>query len=81
MTRADAAPLARALIAANTDRLVWGTDWLHPGGGTGARRPDVVEPYLPIGDGRALNRLREWAPDDALPRKILVENAARLYQF
>jgi predicted TIM-barrel fold metal-dependent hydrolase len=27
---ADAAPLARALIAANSDRIVWGTDWPHP---------------------------------------------------
>src|SRR5271163_4248886 len=26
----DAAPLARALIAANSDRIVWGTDWPHP---------------------------------------------------
>ena len=26
----DAAPLARALIAANADRIVWGTDWPHP---------------------------------------------------
>ncbi len=27
---ADAAPLAQALIAANPDRIVWGTDWPHP---------------------------------------------------
>src|SRR6195256_4684134 len=27
---ADAAPLAQALIAANADRIVWGTDWPHP---------------------------------------------------
>ena len=26
----DAAPLAKALIAANADRIVWGTDWPHP---------------------------------------------------
>src|ERR1051325_10593897 len=26
----DAAPLAQALIAANADRIVWGTDWPHP---------------------------------------------------
>jgi len=29
----DVAPLARALIAANEDRIVWGTDWPHPGHG------------------------------------------------
>src|SRR5471030_2337233 len=27
---ADAAPLARALIAANPERIIWGTDWPHP---------------------------------------------------
>ena len=27
---ADVAPLAKALIAANADRIVWGTDWPHP---------------------------------------------------
>src|SRR5713226_6239414 len=27
---ADATPLAQALIAANADRIVWGTDWPHP---------------------------------------------------
>src|SRR6478672_7361069 len=27
---ADAAPLAQALIAANAERIIWGTDWPHP---------------------------------------------------
>ena len=27
---ADCVPLAQALIAANPDRIVWGTDWPHP---------------------------------------------------
>ena len=27
---ADCIPLAKALIAANADRIVWGTDWPHP---------------------------------------------------
>ena len=26
----DVAPLAKALIAANPDRILWGTDWPHP---------------------------------------------------
>src|SRR5207247_5667865 len=29
---ADVVPLAQALITANADRVIWGTDWPHPTG-------------------------------------------------
>lgn len=76
---ADAAPIARALIEANPDNVVWGTDWPHPGGGR--RDPLAIEPYRPIDNGAALNRLASWTRDSATLRKILVDNPARLYQF
>jgi predicted TIM-barrel fold metal-dependent hydrolase len=76
---ADAAALARALIAANPDRVVWGTDWPHPG--AARRDPAVIEPFRPEDDGAALNRLAQWAGDRATLRKILVDNPAMLYQF
>ena len=37
----DVAPLAAALIAANADRVVWGTDWPHP---DWSRRPAKNRP-------------------------------------
>jgi predicted TIM-barrel fold metal-dependent hydrolase len=78
----DAAPLARALIEANADRIVWGTDWPHPNSAT---PPDHkftdVTPLFQIDDGRLLNQLPVWAPDDATRKKILVDNPARLYGF
>jgi predicted TIM-barrel fold metal-dependent hydrolase len=77
---ADAADFARALVEANPDRMLWGTDWPHPGGG-GRGSPEVVEPFHPIDDGRALNRLAGWIPDPAVRAKILVDNPARLYGF
>jgi len=75
----DAAPLARALIAANADRIVWGTDWPHPNSEGGSTTK--VTPLFQIDDGRLLNQLAVWAPDAAVRRKILVDNPARLYGF
>ena len=75
----DAAPLARAMIAANPDRVVWGTDWPHPG--AAKRDPAVIEPFRPEDDGEALNRLDEWTKSRTELQKILVDNPARLYQF
>jgi len=75
----DAAPLARAMIAANPDRIVWGSDWPHPG--AAKRDPAVIEPFRPEDDGAALNRLAEWTKNRAELQKILVDNPAKLYQF
>jgi predicted TIM-barrel fold metal-dependent hydrolase len=79
---ADVAPFAKALIAANADRVVWGTDWPHPDTTmTPGRRPTDITPMLQIDDGRLLNQLAVWAPDAAIRQKILVDNPARLYGF
>ena len=79
---ADAAPLARALIAANSDRIVWGTDWPHPDSVTPpGRKTTDVQPLFQIDDGRLLNQLPVWAPDAAIRKKILVDNPAQLYGF
>jgi predicted TIM-barrel fold metal-dependent hydrolase len=79
---ADAAPLAKALIAANPERIVWGTDWPHPNSEpmAGYGKMDV-RPFFSIDDGRLLNQLPVWAPDAAIRKKILVDNPARLYGF
>jgi predicted TIM-barrel fold metal-dependent hydrolase len=78
----DVIPFAKALIAANAGRIVWGTDWPHPATTTpSGRRPTDVTPMLQIDDGRLLNQLAVWAPDAAIRQKILVDNPARLYGF
>lgn len=76
----DAAPLAWALIAANADRIVWGTDWPHPDTISGKEATEIT-PLIQIDDGRILNQLPVWAPDAEIRRKILVDNPARLYGF
>jgi predicted TIM-barrel fold metal-dependent hydrolase len=78
----DAAPLAKALIAANSDRIVWGTDWPHPNSVAPPNgKPTDVTPLFQIDDGRLFNQLPVWAPDAAIRNKILVDNPARLYGF
>ena len=77
----DAQMIARALINANPERMLWGTDWPHPGAWPGVpRKRDAIEPFHPIDDGKALNRLAGWLNADEL-RRILVDNPARLYGF
>ena len=76
----DAAPLAKALIAANVDRIVWGTDWPHPNSSSGKPATEVT-PLSQIDDGRLMNQLVVWAPDAATRKKILVDNPVQLYQF
>ncbi|WP_050626241.1 amidohydrolase family protein [Bradyrhizobium viridifuturi] len=79
---ADATPLAQALIAANAERIVWGTDWPHPDSVTPAgKKVTDVTPLYQIDDGRLLNQLPVWAPDAATRKTILVDNPARLYGF
>jgi len=70
----DVAPLA------NPERLLWGSDWPHPGT-RGPRSRDAVQPFDSIDDRAALERLAAWFPDANLRRKILVDNPARLYDF
>jgi predicted TIM-barrel fold metal-dependent hydrolase len=79
---ADCVPLARALIGANPERIVWGTDWPHPDSVTPpGKKPTDVTPVFQIDDGRLLNQLPVWTPDAAIRKKILVDNPARLYGF
>jgi predicted TIM-barrel fold metal-dependent hydrolase len=78
----DAAPFARALIAANPQRILWGTDWPHPDSSQVAgRKATDIAPLLQIDDGRVFNQLAVWAPEAAQRKIILVDNPARLYGF
>jgi predicted TIM-barrel fold metal-dependent hydrolase len=79
---ADVAPLAQALIAANPDRLVWGSDWPHPDSafGVGKSLSEIAPPFV-IDEGLVLGQVPNWTADPAIREKILVTNAARLYGF
>jgi predicted TIM-barrel fold metal-dependent hydrolase len=78
----DVAALERALVAANPDRLVWGSDWPHPDSAkVEGRKTTDIAPAMIVDDGRVLNLLAEWVPDAATRKKILVDNPKRLYEL
>ena len=66
----DVQPLHEALLKANPDQLLWGTDWPHPR--LAENMPD---------DGHLLDLFNAWTPNTSLRQKILVENPERLYAF
>jgi len=78
---ADVALLAKALIGANPQRILWGSDWPHPASPVAHRPVTEITPLWQVDDGRILNQLPLWAPDAALRKIILVENPAKLYGF
>jgi predicted TIM-barrel fold metal-dependent hydrolase len=63
----DAIPFAAALIEAAPDRVLWGSDWPHPN--------VKVMPN----DGENLDLFAAFCGDEAVRRKILVDNPTRLY--
>lgn len=78
----DVAPFARAVVSANAERVLWGSDWPHTDAAkVPGRSSTVISPDLPIDDGLVLNQLPVWVGDPAIRRKILVDNPARLYGF
>ena len=78
----DVAPLAKALIAANPQRILWGSDWPHPHAVVlpGHKLEDPTPPFQ-IDDGAVFNQLPVWAPEAAVRKTILVENPAKLYGY
>jgi len=51
----DIAPIARAMVAANPQRILWGSDWPHPGIPVPGRSNAEITPFFQIDDGRVLN--------------------------
>jgi len=64
----DAVPIARAIIEAAPDQVVWGTDWPHPN----------VPNDMPD-EGELVDLFALYCDDESLRRKILVDNPTRIY--
>jgi D-galactarolactone isomerase len=67
----DVSRLARALVKQAPERMLWASNWPHP---------SVPKEQRPS-DADLLDLLLDWAPDEKLRRKILVDNPAELYGY
>ena len=71
-TYADSRAIARAYVKAEPERLVWGSDWPHPG---------VRDPDPKPDDAILIDLMLDWAPNEAVRNRIFVDNAAALYDY
>ena len=65
----DVGRLARALVKAAPERMLWASNWPHPG-----------QTFIPD-EADLLDLLLEWAGDEATRKRILVDNPAEVYGF
>ena len=68
---ADVSKVAQAYVKAAPERLVWASDWPHPTEKADAKPDDAI----------LFDLLADWAPDEAIRNRILVDNPAALYGF
>jgi predicted TIM-barrel fold metal-dependent hydrolase len=68
-TYSDLAPAAEAYVQANPERVIWGSNWPHPGENP---KPD---------DAQFIDLLSTWAPKEKTRHRILVENPEVLFGF
>ncbi len=76
---ADVVPLAKALIAAGPDRMLWGTNWPHPGRARSGI--NVITPYQVVDNPQLLTHFAQQCPDPTMRKVILVDTPQRLYRF
>jgi predicted TIM-barrel fold metal-dependent hydrolase len=79
---ADLQPFVRELVAADSSKLVWASDWPHTGSSAN-RSGDLskIEAFRPIDSGKSLDQLAGWIGDASVWQQVLVQNPARLYNF
>ncbi len=65
----DARPMAQAVLQANPDRVIWGSDYPH------------LSFADKVGSVALFNLLQDWAPDPAIRQKILCDNPAKLFGY
>lgn len=68
----DIVALARAIVAIAPERIIWGTDWPHS---------YLYEANGVPNDGDLIDMLLDFAPDEAIRKRILADTPKRLWDF
>jgi D-galactarolactone isomerase len=68
---ADVSKVAQGYVKAAPERMVWASDWPHPTEKADSKPDDAI----------LFDLLPDWAPDEAIRDRILVDNPAALYGF
>jgi 2-pyrone-4,6-dicarboxylate lactonase len=66
----DILPFVHHVVARYPDRILWGSDWPHPG---------YFKP-MP-NDADLVDLVAAWAPDEAVRKKLFVDNPIELFGF
>ena len=74
----DLIPVVRAYVAANPDRVLWGSGWPHVD--SSATRGKIA-PNIRVSNQHLFQLFETWVRDPRIRQRILVDNPARLYGF
>ncbi|KAH8670793.1 hypothetical protein BX600DRAFT_537109 [Xylariales sp. PMI_506] len=78
-------PIAKAIIGAGPERILYGSDWPHTQlgvsrkGKTDQQRLTDIEGFRSVDDDLHIRKLRSWISSDAVWHNLWVENPKRLF--
>jgi predicted TIM-barrel fold metal-dependent hydrolase len=76
----DLRPIVRALVDANPEMILWGSDWPHTPRMKVRSRDEALQytPFLQVDDEKWLRTLKSWLSEDEWDI-IMIRNPSRLY--
>ena len=78
-------PIAKAILDAGPDQVIFGTDWPHTGlgvarqGKNDEQRLNDVEGFRDVPDAEHIRKLQQWITDDEVWHKLFVSNPEKLF--
>jgi predicted TIM-barrel fold metal-dependent hydrolase len=78
----DSAEMLSALLAANPQRVLWGTDWPHTDSSrVPGRKTTDVAPFEKVDDAAWFQRFLNMIPNAKAREMVMTENPGRLYGY